>query len=89
MDELNRCLSYLGIMGVGDFCKFDIRHSTGVLAYYTGIVFEIYDKGSELRAIGGGGRYDDLLKDFGGPAIPATGLAWAIVCWGFCLKKRD
>jgi histidyl-tRNA synthetase len=36
-------------------------------------VYEIYDKGSELRAIGGGGRYDDLLKQFGGPAIAATG----------------
>jgi len=72
VNELNRLFELLGVMGVASFCKFDIGIVRG-LAYYTGIVFEIYDKGSELRAIGGGGRYDDLLKQFGGPAIPATG----------------
>jgi histidyl-tRNA synthetase len=72
MDELKRLFELLEIMGVADFCVFDIGIVRG-LAYYTGIVYEIYDRVSELRAIGGGGRYDDLLKQFGGPAIPATG----------------
>jgi len=72
VDELSRLFELLGVMGVADFCVFDIGIVRG-LAYYTGIVYEIYDKASELRAIGGGGRYDDLLKQFGGPAIPATG----------------
>jgi len=72
VDELGRLFELLGVMGVADFCRFDIGIVRG-LAYYTGIVYEIYDKASELRAIGGGGRYDDLLKQFGGPAIPATG----------------
>ena len=72
VDELDRLFELLGVMGVADFCVFDIGIVRG-LAYYTGIVYEIYDKASELRAIGGGGRYDDLLKQFGGPAIPATG----------------
>jgi len=72
VDELGRLFELLDIMGVGDYCVFDIGIVRG-LAYYTGIVFEIYDKASELRAIGGGGRYDNLLKQFGGPAIPATG----------------
>ncbi len=70
--ELKRLFKLLEVMGVADFCVFDIGIVRG-LAYYTGIVFEIYDKATELRAIGGGGRYDDLLKQFGGPAIPATG----------------
>ncbi len=72
VDELSRLFELLDVMGVADFCVFDIGIVRG-LAYYTGIVYEIYDKASELRAIGGGGRYDDLLKQFGGPAIPATG----------------
>jgi histidyl-tRNA synthetase len=72
VDELRRLLEYLSLMDVSDYCKFDIGIVRG-LAYYTGIVYEIYDKASELRAIGGGGRYDNLLKLFGGPDIPATG----------------
>ncbi|MHC4593965.1 MAG: histidine--tRNA ligase [Planctomycetota bacterium] len=72
VDELGRLFELLGVMGVADFCRFDIGIVRG-LAYYTGIVYEIYDKASELRAIGGGGRYDDLLKQFSGLAIPATG----------------
>ncbi|UCE99050.1 MAG: histidine--tRNA ligase [Planctomycetota bacterium] len=72
VDELGRLFELLDVMGAGDFCVFDIGIVRG-LAYYTGIVYEIYDKESELRAIGGGGRYDNLLKQFGGPNIPATG----------------
>jgi len=72
VDELKHLFELLEVMGVGDFCMFDISTVRG-LAYYTGIVYEIYDRGGELRAIGGGGRYDNLLRQFGGPAIPATG----------------
>jgi len=72
VDELGRLFELLDVMGVGDYCVFDIGVVRG-LAYYTGIVFEIYDKACDLRAIGGGGRYDNLLKQFGGPALPATG----------------
>ena len=72
VDELQRLFELLRTMGIADFCVFDIGVVRG-LAYYTGIVYEIYDRVGELRAIGGGGRYDDLLKQFGGPTIPATG----------------
>ena len=72
VDELSRLFELLDVMGVGDYCIFDIGIVRG-LAYYTGIVYEIYDKAGCLRAIGGGGRYDNLLKLFGGPSIPATG----------------
>ncbi len=72
VEELRRVFELLGVMGVGDYCGFDIGIVRG-LAYYTGIVYEIYDKASELRAIGGGGRYDNLLGQFGGPAVAATG----------------
>ncbi len=86
-DELTELISYLNEMGVGDYCRFDPAIVRG-LAYYTGIVYEIYDKASELRAIGGGGRYDDLLKQFGGPDIPATGFGIGDCILGILLKKK-
>lgn len=48
------------------------------LAYYTGIVIEMFDVGKEdiPRALFGGGRYDDLLEIFGEEKIPAFGLGW-------------
>ena len=70
--ELGRLFGLLETMGISDFCVFDPAIVRG-LAYYTGVVFEIFDAGSELRAIGGGGRYDNLLADFGGPKVTATG----------------
>jgi len=70
--EQSMLIRHLNQMGVGDYCKFDPSIVRG-LAYYTGVVYEIYDRGGELRAIGGGGRYDNLLRDFDGPDIPATG----------------
>ena len=87
VDELGRLFELLGVMGVGDYCVFDIGIVRG-LAYYTGIVFEIYDKASELRAIGGGGRYDNLLKQFGGPAIPATGFGIGDCVLGILLEEK-
>jgi histidyl-tRNA synthetase len=46
------------------------------LAYYTGIVFEGFDRTGTLRAICGGGRYDELLTSFGGESLPAAGFGF-------------
>ena len=56
------------------FCPYIVRG----LQYYTGIVFEMYDIGSNEnpRALFGGGRYDNLLEIFGEESIPAFGLGW-------------
>ncbi len=87
VEEVRRLFGLLEVMGVSDFCKFNIGIVRG-LAYYTGIVFEIYDKASELRAIGGGGRYDDLLRQFGGPDIPATGFGIGDCVLGILLEEK-
>jgi len=87
VDELSRLFELLGVMGVSDYCVFDIGIVRG-LAYYTGIVYEIYDKASELRAIGGGGRYDNLLKLFGGPDISATGFGIGDCILGLLLEEK-
>ena len=60
-------------MGVGDYCRFDMSIVRG-LAYYTGMVFEMHDAVGDLRAVCGGGRYDNLLSDFGGPSLSAIGM---------------
>jgi histidyl-tRNA synthetase len=87
LDEINHVFKYLESMGVNDFCIFDPGIVRG-LAYYTGIVFEVHDAVGELRAIGGGGRYDNLLKDFGGPAIPATGMGMGDCVLEILLREK-
>ncbi len=87
VDEVVRVFELLETMGVGEFCVFDIGTVRG-LAYYTGVVFEIYDKKSQLRAIGGGGRYDNLLQDFGGPAISATGFGMGDCVLAILLEEK-
>ena len=58
------------------------------LAYYTGIVFELFDAKGELRAICGGGRYDTLLKALGGTDLPALGFGMGDVVLGELLQDR-
>jgi histidyl-tRNA synthetase len=49
------------------------------LDYYTRTTFEIVNlEGGQQNAILGGGRYDDLMRDFGGPDLPATGFAMGL-----------
>ncbi|MBI4141596.1 ATP phosphoribosyltransferase regulatory subunit [Candidatus Woesearchaeota archaeon] len=52
--------------------QFDLSIARG-FAYYTGTVFEIADYSQKLRAICGGGRYDDLIEIYGGQKTPAVG----------------
>jgi histidyl-tRNA synthetase len=58
------------------------------LAYYTGIVFEVFDAKGELRAVCGGGRYDELLQALGGVDMPAAGFGWGDVVLGELLRDR-
>lgn len=87
INELEELFETLANMDLADYCTFDIGIVRG-LAYYTGVVFEIYDRASELRAIGGGGRYDNLLKQFGGPQVTATGLGMGDCVLGILLEEK-
>jgi histidyl-tRNA synthetase len=58
------------------------------LAYYTGLVFEVFDRKGELRAVCGGGRYDNLLEALGGVSMPACGFGWGDVVLGELLRDR-
>ncbi len=57
-----------------DYILVDLSIARG-LAYYTGNVFECFDKEGKYRALAGGGRYDQLVQLFGGESTPATGFA--------------
>jgi histidyl-tRNA synthetase len=77
----------LEALGVAAFVDLDLRIVRG-LAYYTGIVFELFDASGEFRAICGGGRYDNLLQALGGVDMPALGFGMGDVVLGELLRAR-
>lgn len=86
-EPLLTCLDALGDLGFGEYVEPDLSIVRG-LAYYTGIVFELFDAGKSLRAVCGGGRYDGLLKALGGVDLPAVGFGMGDVVLGELLKDR-
>ena len=87
--ELQSILDNLRARGLGEFVKIDYGVIRG-LAYYTGVVFEAFDKKGEFRAIAGGGRYDNLLKLISGGKVdlPALGFGLGDVVLLELLKAR-
>jgi histidyl-tRNA synthetase len=84
---LEQTLAGLDAMGLGEFVDVDLTIVRG-LAYYTGTVFELFDAGRSLRAICGGGRYDNLLAALGGVDLPALGFGMGDVVLGELLRDR-
>ena len=87
--ELKTILDDLAARGLGDFVKVDYHVIRG-LAYYTGPVFEAFDRKGEFRAIAGGGRYDNLVKLISGDKVnlPALGFGLGDVVLFELLKAR-
>jgi histidyl-tRNA synthetase len=86
-DDLAKYFDYLAALGVRDWVDLDLTIVRG-LAYYTGIVFELFDAKDEFRAICGGGRYDTLLAALSGTDLPALGFGMGDVVLGELLKAR-
>lgn len=85
MESLGKALeSY----NVAYMCRFDLSIVRG-LAYYTGLVFEAFDSEGELRALFGGGRYDELVGTFGDRDVPAVGFAFGYSPTIELLKKEE
>ena len=61
-------------MGLTAYCRVDLGIVRG-LAYYTGFVFEVFERSGEGRAIAGGGRYDKLVEKLGYQPMHASGFA--------------
>ena len=87
--ELQSILDNLAARGLRDFVKVDYQVIRG-LAYYTGVVFEAFDRKGEFRAIAGGGRYNNLIKLISGGKVdlPALGFGMGDVVLLELLKAR-
>jgi len=85
--DWRKLLGGLGAMGLGAYVQVDLGVVRG-LAYYTGFVFEAFDRKGELRALAGGGRYDDLVAKLGGPGLPAVGFAIGDMTFALLLEQR-
>ena len=71
-ESLEKVLDLMTLYQMERYCELDLSVIRG-LAYYTGTVFECYDTKGELRAVFGGGRYDNIIGLFGGEPMPAVG----------------
>jgi len=84
--ELLNIFSALENLDVQEYVQFDPKIVRG-LDYYTGVVFEARDIGKSTRAILGGGRYDDLVKDVGGEPLTGVGFAMGDVVLPIILEQ--
>jgi len=82
-ERFDQLAADLGARGMEGFYKLDPAIVRG-LAYYTGLVFEVFDRNGKLRALAGGGRYDNLLRDMSDGAVnmPALGFGMGDVVLG-------
>ena len=78
--KLEQLVEGLRARGLADFVAIDVGIVRG-LAYYTGIVFEVFDRAGKFRAIAGGGRYDNLIAQL------SDGARFDACAW-FCNGRR-
>ncbi|MBK1833570.1 histidine--tRNA ligase [Roseibacillus ishigakijimensis] len=88
-EALREIQANLTARGLGDFIEVDLSIVRG-LAYYTGVVFEIFDTKKSLRAVAGGGRYDTLVETLtdGKVKLPAMGFAMGDVVIGLFVSEN-
>ena len=85
--DWRKLLGGLEAMGLARFVEVDLGVVRG-LAYYTGFVYEAFDRKGDLRALAGGGRYDELVEKLGGHALPAAGFAIGEMTFALLLEQR-
>jgi len=86
--KLEQLVDGLRERGLADYIAIDVGIVRG-LAYYTGIVFEVFDRAGKFRAIAGGGRYDNLIAQLsdGAVSMPALGFAMGDVVLGELMNE--
>ena len=91
LEELNNLEEYINKMNLSEYCTFTSSLARGQ-DYYTGNVFEVYEKNGLLSgAIGGGGRYDKMITEFinDGETYPAVGISFGLTSIFELLKNRE
>ena len=91
IEEIDTLKGYIEKLGYSEICKVDLTLARGQ-DYYTGNVFEVYDKSGYLTSsIGGGGRYDKMVTEYinDGEVYPAVGISFGLTSIYEILKTRD
>ncbi len=83
---LERFFTAVDALGASKYIRFAPNIIRG-LQYYTGTVFEAWEREGEFRSILGGGRYDNLVADVGGDPLPAVGFAMGDMVVSLVLEK--
>lgn len=88
-EDLHTIIGDLTSRGLGDFIQVDYHIVRG-LAYYTGVVYEVFDTEGSFRAIAGGGRYDTLIHRLSNEKVdlPALGFGMGDVVLAELLAKK-
>jgi histidyl-tRNA synthetase len=87
VEDLRTLFGYVEDYGIQGYCEFSPSIVRG-LPYYTGIVFECFDRAGKFRAVFGGGRYDNLLELFGAGSLPSAGLGFGDVVIQEILQEK-
>jgi histidyl-tRNA synthetase len=85
--NLKEIADYLCSFGFEDYIMIDLSVVRG-FDYYTGVVFELFDRQGKFRALAGGGRYDDLVGIFDGDRCPGIGFGMGDVVLGLFLEEK-
>ena len=91
LEELNNLEEYINKMNLSEYCTFTSSLARGQ-DYYTGNVFEVYEKNGALSGgIGGGGRYDKMITEFinDGEVYPAVGISFGLTSIFELLKNKE
>ena len=90
LDEVRALANYLNILGIANMCEFDSSLARGQ-NYYTGNVFEVYEKNGKVSgSIAAGGRYDTMIANFigDGKEYPTVGISFGMSAIFELLKNR-
>jgi histidyl-tRNA synthetase len=87
VENLTSISEILEDYGCLNYCTLDLSIARG-FDYYTGMIFEVYDKAKAVRSLFGGGRYDNLVELFGGETCPAVGYAMGDVVLELMMRKE-
>ena len=91
LEELNSLNCYINSLNIDKYCKFTQTLARGQ-DYYTGNVFEVYEKTRKLSSsIGGGGRYDNMITNYigDGNTYPAVGISFGLSSIYELLKNNE
>ena len=80
LEEVSNLNKYLKGLEIDDICEVSISLARGQ-NYYTGNVFEVYEKNGKIKgSIGAGGRYDKIIGNFigDGESYPTVGISFGL-----------